>query len=82
MLLFLCRRVRIYGNALHFFCNVVVGKLLDDFLCAVDDHIRNTCQFGYLDTVASVSTTLYDLAQKYNVVTFFFDRDTVIVDVV
>ena len=35
-----------------------------------------------MDTVALIRTALHDLAQKYNVVAFFFDRNTVIVDVV
>ena len=72
----------IHSDALHFFQNIIVRKLSCNLFCPVNDHIRNTCQFGYLDTVASVSTTLYDLAQEYNVISFFLNSDTIVGDII
>ncbi len=46
----------------------------------VNHRIRNTCKFGNLNSITFICAAFYDLAQKYDIVTFFLDRNTVIVD--
>ena len=74
-LIFFCYCLNLFGY-------VIVSKFSDDLFCPVNDHVRNSGEFGYLDTVALVGSALYDLTQKDNVVAVFFYRNAVVVDVI
>ena len=71
----------VYGDALYLFGDIVVGKLFYNFFGTVNDHVRHTCQTGYLDTVALVRTAPYNFTQKHNIVPALLDGDAVIVDI-
>ena len=71
-----------HGYIFHRFRNIVCRKLVDNVFCTVNHKFRNPCQFSNLYSITFVCAALYNLAQKDDVVTFFLDRNTVIIDTV
>ena len=56
--------------------------MFHDLLGTVDDHVRHTCQLRYLDAVALVRTSFYDLTQEHDIVATFFHSNAIVVHIV
>ena len=68
------------SNILYCSSDVCMDQLFYQFLRPFNDRIRHTGQFGNLNAVTFICAAFYDFSEKYNIVPFFFDCDTLIID--
>lgn len=61
-LFLLCSRCTFHGNIFYRFCDIVCRKLINNFLCTVNDHIRQTGKFCHLDTITFICPAFDNLS--------------------
>ena len=57
-------------------------EFIYDFFGTINNHIRYTGKLCHLNTITTVCSALYNLTEEYDVVTFFFYSNAIIIDIV